>query len=735
MKKVVFKPAALVLCILMGLFIMAGCGSQESSEPEATDDQKAAEEVYKSDSVTSDMFMAGDIQKFVDSVDLEYGYDLTHTLAYDEKYWDNELGWRSAGSDAEHACADFLEQEMKDIGLTDVEKVGVDCDKFQFNDSSLTLEGTDIDLIPAAYQCSGTDGDLKAEIVDCGTGFEADYDGKDVKGKIALVGVDQWNEAWIDVYIGEAKEQGAAALVTYSVGGYGTANDDTVNVQDICSPDYIPTVAISKNQADEVLAAIKDGNTEATLNVDAEFEDNGGTTYNVAGKIKGKSSDQQIIVSGHYDKYWYGFQDDCAAIGLVFTVAKAMVDAGYKPENDIVFVAHGAEEWGVSGSCADWTTGAWQMVDSAKTDWGGKTIAMLNCELPGFKTDTGNLGFAAVPEYRNMVNNILKEGLVQTAGDVGLVYETVDATTMEDGVSYRWHGVPYFINSFLDDSFMPKNYHTAEDNESTYDADSFNTNINTYGALAIYIDNMPAVELDLTQGAADILANFNEEVETEAGADVEAYKAAADEMSTAAAALNDKIKDINDRYIEAIASEDEEAAAGIREEGTELNKTTLKAFAAAQQLVRVDGTDVTYGHTVMTNNVTNLSGVIEGLKAGNFWGEEGDGALDHAYLLNQVTDYNFIIMGVASAKDGAAMYHPEDFTAKDAQFTYQRMDDYIDVGETTYEVNQTCENEDFDAEKFIPVYEKAREEALAFLADYAKTDIENMNEVTKILSK
>ena len=31
--------------------------------------------------------------------------------------------------------------------------------------------------------------------------------------------------------------------------------------------------------------------------------------------------------------------------------------------------------------------------------------------------------------------------------------------------------------------------------------------------------------------------------------------------------------------------------------------------------------------------------------------------------------------------------------------------------------------------------EKAREEALSFLKDYAQTDIENMNEVTSILSK
>lgn len=28
-----------------------------------------------------------------------------------------------------------------------------------------------------------------------------------------------------------------------------------------------------------------------------------------------------------------------------FTIAKAMIESGYVPENDIAVVAHGAEEW------------------------------------------------------------------------------------------------------------------------------------------------------------------------------------------------------------------------------------------------------------------------------------------------------------------------------------------------------------------------------------------------------
>ena len=188
--------------------------------------------------IDSDLSMAADVEKYVDAIDIEYAYNLTEKLAYDEDYWDCELGWRTAGSDAEHRCADFLAEEMKNIGLTDIEKIPTKVDKFQFNDSSFTIEGTEIDLMPAAYQCTGTDKDgITAEIVNVGTGFEADYDDIDVEGKIVIAKVDQANESWIDGYIRQAHDKGAAALVSYANSGYGELNEDTANVQDICCED------------------------------------------------------------------------------------------------------------------------------------------------------------------------------------------------------------------------------------------------------------------------------------------------------------------------------------------------------------------------------------------------------------------------------------------------------------------------------------------------------------------
>ena len=720
------KALALILCLLMMTWMMAGCGDKTET---------TADGPYTNAAVNSDYMMADDVKAYVDAVDTEYGYDLTYKLAYDEDFWDNSNGWRTSGSDAEHACADFLADEMKEIGLSDVEKVAVPCDKFQANEASLKIDGVDLKYMPASYQCSGTKGDLTAEIVNCGTGTVWDYDGVDMKGKIALVGVDQVNESWIDNYIAQANEAGAAAIITYAVDGYSRAGDWTANVQDICLGDEIPTVAIPKEDADKIIEAMgEEGVIEGTLNVDNEFAVGEGTTYNVMGKIKGKSSDQRIVIAGHYDKYWYGFQDDCAAIGLVYTVAKAMVDSGYQPENDIIFIAHGAEEWGVSDSCFDWTRGAWEMIEKNK-DWQGSTLALINCELPAYQVTDNLLSVACVPEFRTVAAKLINEsGLVVTAGDVAFNRASVDTTTMEDGVAYRWHGVPYFLNSFEDDNWLHANYHTAADNADTYDEPTFRTNINWYGAFAEYIDQMPALEIDLTQTAEDLKANINDEIDGEAGVDVEAYKAAADEMIAAAAANNDKIAEINAAYVEAAANGDEDKMADLREEGKEMNKKNLAAFQDIQSaFCRVDDFAAWYGHPGMTSNVTYLEGTIEGLNNGVLWGDNEDGALDFAWQLNSAHDYNYILFSKEVGDDGNSMYDPNKMDSKKTLWGYDRVVDVIYVGEATSELGALESLEGVDVAPYIEIYEKGREKALKFIKEYAEHEVKDMTKITESL--
>ncbi len=695
-----------------------GCGSSSNGEV----------------SLDSDLSMTADVEKYANAIDMEYAYNLTEKLAYDEEYWDCELGWRTAGSDAEHRCADFLAEEMEAIGLTDVEKIATTVDKFQFNDSSFTIEGTEIDLMPAAYQCTGTDEDgITAEIVNVGTGFESDYDDLDVEGKIVLAQVDQSNESWIDGYIRQADEKGAVALVSYANSGYGELNEDTVNVQDICCDDIIPTVAISYNQAQEVIEAIEAGNNKATLMVDADFEPGEGTTYSVVGYIKGKSSDQQIMLSGHYDKYWYGFQDDCAAIGMDFTIAKAMIDSGYVPENDIAIVAHGAEEWGATGAQYDWTTGAWGVIDKEKPEWAKTTIAMLNCELPAFEPQDKTLRVSCVPEFGTMSKKLIEESGIVPTTDITLDAEPVDSGNMEDGVSYRWHGVPYFINGFLGDQFMCQRYHTTEDSKDTWSEETMLGNLYWYGAYAIYIDKTPALELDMTQTCDRLEADLNDEIAKEADVDVEAYKAAVADMRTAAEAYNAKIAEINTAYEEAATAGDDTAE--IRAQGVELNQQTLEVFAKIQKCFFEATTEgVSYGHVTLNSNVETLEAAISALENKELTNDDETGAVDVLYGLNGGLEYDYYIFGIKGSDDIMKMYD-QDYISTDKTFWgTDTMPPILYTGHTTHDLVKAAEaGEEPDYEAAIKVYKEALSDTLGYIKSYADDEVKDMAKVSKLM--
>ena len=728
-----------MMVMLMMTWTFAGCGGGGEGDTAPTEEKKAEDTGYTASEVTSDLSMAESVKAFYDKVDLKYGYDLTYELAYnDDELVDGPLGWRSAGSDAEHRTADYLMKEMEKIGLKNVDKVGVPCDKFQFNDSKLTIEGTEIDIKPASYQCNGTGREgLQAEIVDVGTGFEADYEGKDVEGKIVLADVDQKDSSWIDGYIRQAHEKGAAAIVTYATKGYGQANKDTANVQDICCSDLIPTCAISVNNAEKIKAAIKEGNNKADLMLDAVLEDDGGTTYNVVGMIPGKNHDQRIIVSGHYDKYWYGFQDDCAAIGLVYTVAKAMIDSGYEPENDIVFIAHGGEEWGVTGSQFDWTVGAWGMIEE-KAEWQGSTLAMINCELPAFKVKGNQLAIGSVPEFRTISAKLINDtGLVVTSGDVSMARKPFDTTTMEDGVSYRWHGVPYFINSFEDEDFLYNNYHTDADNKDTYDEATFNTNINWYGALAMYIDGEPALEMDFTQVAKDLKANLDEDVAKEAGVDVKSYTAAIDKLEAAGAARNEKISELNGAYEVAVKDGDTGVAEKLREDGVKLNKESLEAFQKVQDdFLKDDDFQIFYGHKSMNDNVNFLEGAVKGLDNKVLWADdEESGALDNAWQINAFHDYNYCIFSKDIADTVVDLYSPDKVTEND-YWGWKKQVPVVHVGEATYALNQVSEDEDpdIDWEAMKKIYSDERDKHLKDIKTLSDKEIEDMGALTEMLN-
>lgn len=574
------KKRLTALLLTLGLISgLAACGTTAQTTPAPTGQVPVGADP------------AAAYEAFLSAASADYAYDVALELSTNPDFFNSELGGRNAGSDAEHATADYLAGLMEEIGLTDVEKAAADCDRWQFNGASLTVDGEEYAVYSYATASTPAEG-LTAEIVYAGDGTMWDYEGLDVTGKIVLIDIDQRANWWITYPMLEAQYQGAAAIMAANVGGFAQVADDALNSQDICGPTAIPTLSIGLADSQAIQAKLADGPVTATLVVDNEVSEDG-TTYNVLGRIPGKSSDYQIIVGGHYDVHFTGFQDDNCAVGLVLAMAKAMIDSGYQPENDIVFCLHGAEEWGSSYTQYDWTVGAWEMINNVHPEWVGKTLAFLNFELPAYEFDTYTSTYSA-PEMYAMLDYFANEYPYSPDPEGcfpdGVLTEGYQTYTYSDDFSYYAAGVPSTVNGFLLQKdmenvfpFYVDIYHSQYDTPDTYNGAVMDFNLKYYGALAMYIDQTPALYLDFTAQYDRILSSMDETLMEEAGVDVDAYKSALEGLNTAAQDMADQVREVNDGYSAARAEGDTAAMAELWAQGRELTAKNLAAFQFAQK--------------------------------------------------------------------------------------------------------------------------------------------------------
>ena len=143
----------------------------------------------------------------IKNIDTDYSYQLAKRM---EQFRSNEkLGYRPAGSKAEFLTGEMLKDEMQKLGLSDVCKNAVTVDGWEFKNAELTFEtkeGKRHTALLGAYQTDFvTDGEQAFSLMYLGKGTEADYEGKDVTGKLVLVDINQRDEWWINYPVYQAQ--------------------------------------------------------------------------------------------------------------------------------------------------------------------------------------------------------------------------------------------------------------------------------------------------------------------------------------------------------------------------------------------------------------------------------------------------------------------------------------------------------------------------------------------------
>ena len=460
------------------------------------------------------------IKNILDSADVRYSYNLAKEL---ETIRSNPvLGYRSAGSQAEHEAGELIFNIMKEAGFANVRKDRVDVDSWEFRRAVIKAcaDGAERELQLGAYQTNFvTDGFESVQIVDAGKGTLEDYEelerlGISVEGKLVMAEINQREEWWINFPVYQAKLKGARGFIAVQAGGYGEVAENALNAQDIAGPSDAPAFSISRADARFIRECMQDGSKrECTVLFDAYTKVmSGAETYNIVGEIPGENPDRMILLSGHYDSYFSGFQDDNTAVSMLIEIGRMLIKSDYKPRNTIVLCAMAAEEWGVINSKYDWSTGAYEEVFTVHPEWKGKVIADLNFELPAFAH--GNKDYVrSTYEYRNFFRKILME----YPGDLHEAYPDGVGTkapiqTWSDDFSVAISGIPSAVNEFAGGKFMESHYHSQYDSDEFYDEKVYLFHHKLYAYILLRLDNLNVAPVDFTILSDELLHRFDREI-------------------------------------------------------------------------------------------------------------------------------------------------------------------------------------------------------------------------------
>lgn len=567
------------------------------------------------------------VDDVIAKIDRDYAYKLIEELSLIGN--DGcELGFRNAGSTGEKKCRERIIQEMKTIGLevsTDTYPVHA----WEFKNAALEVGGEILQLSSFAG-APGTNGTITAELVDCGDGTAANYEGKDVDGKIVLTHFDNYNY-WFMAPAYEAELAGAKAIIIETIGENYNVGEDTLYCFDVAARDAIPVLCITKNDAAKLTDMLEEGTVEAKLTVNAAI-DYEGESANVLGMIPGRDgTDQNITLGAHYDGYFHAFMDDVFGVGTLIAIAKAMIESGYKPEHNIIFIAFGSEEYGTTSNHYDWCTGVWNQINTCRPDWVGKTICHL--EMDSVRPDADTYIVNATPEYHTWFKE--KFAGIEAPSEQYVNGSLLKSQNGPWGQDYDMEiaGVPGLCAGKTGDSvWKTVCYHTNSSSpENDWNEVVFDWISEQYARMLIEFDGCTIAPLDFSTIADQVDGSFDASLAPNAD-DAAAYVDAVAKMRELSTAHYALLTEANDAVTQARV--DSIDISSVWDALLADNRALLDAYKIIQRdKLKLDIWDVVaYKHDVFQLNISSLNDAIASLKSGN-----GEAALDS--LFNVDTTY------------------------------------------------------------------------------------------------
>ena len=266
-----------------------------------------------------------------------------------------DVGDRFVGSEGDARAADDVRSEFRQLGL-EVEDREFSTLGYRHDVAELQLtDGRAFEVIPPYFAPPTPDGGVEGELVFVGAGEEADYEGLDVEGRIAVMqelGFG-YSRFWLGTFVALAAARGAAAMVVIHPLPWPyrmSMEAGNGNLARRFLADQIPVACVSAIDGALLLHAAGAGQARARLVVESVMPTV--HSWNVSGVRSGTEwPDERIVVVAHRDHGLHpGANDNGSGLGTMLEIGSALAELA--PRRSIELLCTTAEEGTTPGVAA-----------------------------------------------------------------------------------------------------------------------------------------------------------------------------------------------------------------------------------------------------------------------------------------------------------------------------------------------------------------------------------------------
>ena len=372
----------------------------------------------------------------------------------------DSIGGRVTGSPSNSAAVAWALERLKEAGVPATAEQFEMPSQWQELEASARVSG-DVSFasrVVAKPFSTGTDGSLRAPLVDGGLGTADDFNrlGETADNawvlietpvlddKIGLTGLfAEYNDAAATAPL--AIDAGAAGIVFMS----SRPKNLLYRLPILSSKDKLPILVMERENAERALRLLRGGNSltlQATISIDDGFAYQ---SSNVIGEIRGSTHPDEIVLIGaHLDSHdlGTGALDNGANVTMLIDIARQITRLGLQPERTIRFALWNGEEQGFVGS--------WRYTERHADELDNHIMAA------SFDIGTGKItGFFT--GGRDGLPAMVDKYLAPVAG-LGPFQQVNIPLVGTDNFDFMIEGVPNLIAAQADANYA-SNYHAASD--------------------------------------------------------------------------------------------------------------------------------------------------------------------------------------------------------------------------------------------------------------------------------